>query len=230
MAATVVGAVHLFGGYLAGGDPSTAAFRLEPGGWRVLAPLPEGRAAGTAVPVGGSVYLAGGIGPDGLARQMLVYDATADRWSTAPGPPTPREHLGGAGLGGLVYTVGGRAGGVNRHPGRVRGVRPGDRRRGAGCPTCRPRGAAWPPRRSARATWSPSAERHRPPFQRPRRTTCRPAGGRALPPLPTPRHGLGVTAVGTTLHTLAGGPQPGLHVSAVAEAIDMAPLGPCATP
>jgi len=45
--------------------------------------------------VDGRVYVAGGIGPSGLAPEMLVYDLAADRWSTASGPPTPREHLGG---------------------------------------------------------------------------------------------------------------------------------------
>jgi hypothetical protein len=42
-----------------------------------------------------------------------------------------------------------------------------------------------------------------------------------LPGLPTPRHGLGVVTVGRTLYVLAGGPQPGLHVAATAEAIDL---------
>jgi len=111
MAATVGGAVHLFGGHTATGRPSASAFRLDRDGWRRLADLPEGRVAGTAVAAAGKVYLAGGLSPDGLARAMLVYDPAGDRWSLAPGPPTPREHLGGAGAGDKVYTVGGRAAG-----------------------------------------------------------------------------------------------------------------------
>jgi hypothetical protein len=46
----------------------------------------------------------------------------------------------------------------------------------------------------------------------------------SLPPLPTPRHGLGVVAVGTTIHVVAGGPEPGLAFSDAHEAIDLAPL------
>jgi len=42
--------------------------------------------------------------------------------------------------------------------------------------------------------------------------------------MPTPRHGLGVAAIGTAVYTLAGGPRPGLHVAATAEAIDLARL------
>lgn len=47
----------------------------------------------------------------------------------------------------------------------------------------------------------------------------------ALPALPTPRHGLGVTAVGDVVYVIAGGPTPGLDVSAIVEAIDLASLG-----
>jgi non-specific serine/threonine protein kinase len=229
MAATVGGAVHLFGGYLTGGDVSAAAFRLDADGWRVLAPMPQGRAAGTAVAVGNTVYVAGGIGPDGLAGQMLVYDAAGDRWSSAPGPPTPREHLGGAGLNGRVYAVGGRTGGVGGilgafeayDPGAARWQRLPDlpTRRGglAAAATCT--GHVVAVGGEERATF-PEAEAYDV------------ATGRwtKLPGLPTPRHGLGAVAVGAMLYTLAGGPRPGLHVADSTEAIDLSPLGPCPTP
>ncbi|HEX8629672.1 MAG TPA: kelch repeat-containing protein, partial [Catenuloplanes sp.] len=113
MAATVGDVVYVFGGYLADSKPSTAAYRLDGGAWRPTAALPEGRAAGTAVSQNGMVYVAAGVGPAGLATDMLVYDAAGDRWSRAPGPPTRREHLAGAGFGGLIYTAGGRTGGLD---------------------------------------------------------------------------------------------------------------------
>jgi hypothetical protein len=34
-----------------------------------------------------------------------------------------------------------------------------------------------------------------------------------LPDLPTPRHGLAVVGLGSVLHVIGGGPQPGLTVS-----------------
>src|SRR5918995_4144512 len=74
MATTLDGVVHVFGGYLDNGTPSDRAFRLDGDAWRDVAALPEGRAAGTAAAHGKAVYVAGGIGPDGLAREMLVYD------------------------------------------------------------------------------------------------------------------------------------------------------------
>jgi non-specific serine/threonine protein kinase len=228
MAATVNGAVHVFGGYLASQTPSASAFRLDGDRWVRLAPMPAGRAAGTAAAVDGTVYVAGGIGPGGLAEEMFVYDAAADRWSTAPGPPTRREHLGGAAFGGIFYTVGGRASGVAGilsafeayDPGKGEWSRlpdlPTPRGGLAASATCN--GLVVAVGGEARATF-PEAEAF----------NTRTRKWFALPPLPTPRHGLGVVGVGPTLYTLSGGPRPGLHVSAATEAIDLSSAGPCPT-
>jgi N-acetylneuraminic acid mutarotase len=228
MATTVRGAVHLFGGYMANGRPSASAFRLDRDGWRRLADLPDGRAAGTAVATDDKVYLAGGIGSDGLARTMLVFDAAANRWSVAPGPPTPREHLGGAATDGKVYTIGGRV----RGHGDLDAVEVFD-----------PAAARWtvlPPLRTPRGGLAatatangfvvalggePSTERSTT-FAEVDALDVRAGAWRSLPPMLTPRHGLGVAAVGDVVYALAGGPRPGLHVSAAAEAIDLAALTP----
>ena len=99
MASTVDDTVYVFGGYLAGNVPTTTAFRLEGDRWRAVTPLPEGRAAGTAVAIDRVVYVAGGIAPGGgLAGAMLHFDTASNEWRTVPGPPTPREHLGGGSL------------------------------------------------------------------------------------------------------------------------------------
>jgi hypothetical protein len=226
MAATVGGAVDVFGGYASDGRPSAAAFRLDRGGWRRLADMPAGRAAGTAVVAGGKVYVAGGIGPDGLARTMLVFDAAANRWSVAPGPPTPREHLGGAVADGKVYTVGGRV----RGRGDLDAVEvfdPATARWSALAPLPTPRGGL-----GATATANgfvvaiggePSSERTTT-FAEADALDVRTGAWRSLPPMPSPRHGLGVAAIGAVVYTLAGGPRPGLHVSSTAEAIDLAQL------
>ncbi len=231
MAATADGALYVFGGYRAGNLPSAAAFRLEPAGWRAVADLPEARAAGTAVAIGAMVYLAGGIagtpggGHGGLAVRMLVYDASADRWSTSPGPPTRREHLGGAGFDGRVYTVGGRTGGLQ---GNLTAFEVYDRtgtwsalpdlptRRGglAAAATCNGQ---------VIAVGGEAAET----FAEVEAFDVRAGTWLSLPPLPTPRHGLGVVTVGTVLYTLAGGPHPGLHVADATESLDLALLGTC---
>ena len=226
MAAPVGGSVDVFGGYTANGTPSASAFRLDLGGWRRLADLPAGRAAGTAVAVGDKVYLAGGIGPGGLARTMLVFDAAANRWSSAPGPPTPREHLAGAAADGRVYTIGGRVRG-HGDLGATEVFDPATARWTALPPVPTPRGGL-----GATATANgfvvavggePSSERTTT-FAEADALDVRTGAWRSLPPMPTPRHGLGVAAIGTAVYTLAGGPRPGLHVAATAEAIDLAPL------
>jgi non-specific serine/threonine protein kinase len=225
MAATVDNQVYVFGGFLAGGDPGKGAFKLEGGTWRPIAALPQERAAGTAVAQSGKVYVAGGLNAGGLAHQMLVYDPAADTWTNAPGPPTPREHLGGAGFGGKVYTVGGRAGGQGNF---------------TAFESFDPTTSQWtvlpdlPTRRgglAAAATCSGQvvavggeAEAT---FKEAEAFNVRTGTWAALPPLPTPRHGLGVVGMGTTLYTFAGGPQPGLHVADSTESIDLAPLGGC---
>jgi len=226
MAAPVGGSVDVFGGYTANGTPSASAFRLDLGGWRRLADLPAGRAAGTAVAVGDKVYLAGGIGPGGLARTMLVFDAAANRWSSAPGPPTPREHLAGAAADGRVYTIGGRVRG-HGDLGATEVFDPATARWTALPPVPTPRGGL-----GATATANgfvvavggePSSERTTT-FAEADALDVRTGAWRSLPPMPTPRHGLGVAAIGTAVYTLAGGPRPGLHVAATAEAIDLARL------
>jgi hypothetical protein len=226
MAATVGGAVHVFGGYTSDGKPSASAFRLDRDGWRRLADLPAGRAAGTAVAVGDRVYLAGGIGPDGLARTMLVFDASADRWSIAPGPPTPREHLAGAAAGGKVYTIGGRVRGRGDLD-AVEAFDPATGRWTALPPLPTPRGglggAATANGFVVAVGGEPSSER-KTTFAEAQALDVRTGAWRSLPPMPRPRHGLGVAAIGTIVYTLAGGPQPGLHVSSTAEAIDLGPL------
>ena len=223
MAATVGGAVYVFGGYDGRNQAFAGAFRLEKDSWRSIAALPEPRAAGTTAVVGGSVYLAGGIGAGGaLAERMLVYDAGGDRWSTEAGPPTPREHLGGAGFDGRVYTVGGRTaakGNLSAFEAFEVGTRkwsskpalPTARGGLAAAATCHGRIIAVGGEASATFAEAESFD-------------VRAGAWQALPKLPTPRHGLGVVSVGSVLYTLSGGPRPGLHVSETLEAID---LGAC---
>jgi non-specific serine/threonine protein kinase len=222
MAATLDGSVYVVGGWESDGGVGNRAFRLADGRWRTIADLPEGRAAGVAVALDGRLYVAAGVGPHGLAGGMLVYDPGRDRWTTAPGPPTPREHLGGAGLDGKLYTVGGRASGKGNftaaeaydpRSGRWETLPDLPTRRGGLAAAATGNGFVVAVGGEAQAT-----------FEQAEAFDVRARQWRSLPPLPTPRHGLGVVGVGTVLYTLAGGPRPGLHVSAASEAIDLAPL------
>jgi hypothetical protein len=223
MSAAAAGTVFVFGGYRGDHGVSDAGYRLDGGQWRRIATMPAGRAAGAAVTVADRVYLAGGIGPDhSLADRMLVYDPGTDRWSTAPGPPTPREHLGGAASGGRVHTVGGRTS-HGAGVGNLDAVEAFDpatgrwstlpalptRRGGLGRVVPRP-GRVVAVGGEGSATF-PQVESFDP----------KTGGWQALAPLPTPRHGLGVVVVGGVLYALTGGRQPGAYMSDTAEALDL---------
>jgi non-specific serine/threonine protein kinase len=220
MSVGIADRIYVFGGYLSGNRPTDAAFVLDATqGWRRIAPMPQARAAATAVAVDGTVYVAAGVGPSGLAAEMLVYDTATDRWTVAPGPPTRREHLGGAGFGGLVYTVGGRTGGLDTNLGAFEAFDPRTGRwtrlpdlptpRGGLAATATCAGLIVAVGGEARATFAEAEV-----FDTATETW------KTLPPLPTPRHGLGVVAIRNTIYTLAGGPTPGLHVADTTEAIE----------
>jgi hypothetical protein len=220
MAATLGGAVYVAGGY-SGDRPSRQLVRLERVGWRQLAPLPEGRAAGGLVALDGRLYLVGGVAPGGLAADTLVYDPAADRWTAAPGLPTRREHLGAAAAGGRVVVVGGRVGGLAGNLDAAEAYDPAARRWAALPPMPTPRGGLAATATAEGLVVAAGGEAAAT-FPEVEALDPRTGRWRSLPPLPTPRHGLGVVAVGRVVYVLAGGPRPGLHASAANEAIDLA--------
>jgi N-acetylneuraminic acid mutarotase len=224
MAAAVKDKVYLFGGYQSNGAPSSAAFVLEPSGWRQVTAMPQPRGAATAAVVDDTVYIAGGVGANGLAQEMLAYSVSSDRWAMLPGPPTPREHLGGAGYGGQVYTVGGRLGGLDSNQVAFEAFDPktGQWRQLPDLPTRRgglsaaATASGWVVAVGGEAAQTfPEAEAF----------NVREGKWYSLPDLPTPRHGLGTATIGTVLYAFSGGPKPGLFVAPTVESIDLAPLG-----
>ncbi|MGH2691854.1 MAG: Kelch repeat-containing protein [Actinomycetota bacterium] len=225
MAATVGETVYVMGGYTSSGAPSSQAFALNGGQWQPLPPMPEPRAAGGAAAAAGNIYVAGGIGSSGLATSTLVFDPGTGSWSTAPGLRAPREHLGVAAFGARVYVVGGRTGAGDLADAEMFDPVSGSWSPLPDMPTARgglaagatangfivapggeeltPGGATYPDVEAF------DVERER---------------WISLPPMPSPRHGLGVVAIGETLYTLAGGPEPGLTFSSTVEAIDVTDL------
>jgi N-acetylneuraminic acid mutarotase len=221
MAASHRGRLYVVGGYSGAGPALRSAFVLTGSRWRRLRQLPAPRAAGGAAVADGRLYVVGGVSrPGTLARVAYALDLRRLRWASVPGP-TPREHLAAAALGGKVFAVAGRLGGIDTNQTLVESLVPGSRRwvrvepvpearGGTGAATARGRlvsiGGEAPAGTIASAfSYDPSTRR----WDR-------------LPDLPTPRHGLAVVAVGSRVFVIGGGPRPGLFVSGANESLDLA--------
>ncbi|HEV3475682.1 MAG TPA: kelch repeat-containing protein [Actinomycetota bacterium] len=229
MGASLDGRAYIFGGFDAGGAPTTRAFVLEDDAWAELPPMPEPRGAGGAAVADGKIYLVGGVGPAGLAASTLVFDAEGNDWSIAPALLNPREHLGVAAFEDRVYAVGGRTGGLG---GNLTDAELFDPQEGswtaiARAPTAR--GGIAAAATSNGFVVAPGGEAPEGTFEEAEAYEVAQDRWLALPPMPTPRHGLGVVAIGTIVYALLGGPEPGLEFSGATEAIDLGAL-PTETP
>jgi N-acetylneuraminic acid mutarotase len=220
MAAGVGGRLYVVGGYGARSVALDTAFAFHHGHWTPLPPMPAPRAAGGAAIVDGKLYVVGGVeAPGRLAREAFAFDFDSARWSTIRGP-RPREHLAAAALGGRVYAVAGRTGGLDSNldvveafdprSGRWRAVpRLPGKRGGTAAAAVAGRllsaGGEAPGGTIATVyAYSPST----------RRWT-------QLPRMRTSRHGLGLVGWRGRAYALAGGPQPGLTVSGANEVLHL---------
>ncbi|MGH2710598.1 MAG: kelch repeat-containing protein [Actinomycetota bacterium] len=223
MGASLDGTVYVFGGFRADGSPNDQAFALQGSSWRQLPRMPEPRGAAGAAAAGGQIYIAGGIGPSGLATSTLIFDPSGGgSWSTAPGLHEPREHLGVASFGGRVYVLGGRAGGDLSDATEVFTPKNGSWRRLPDMPT--PRGGVAAGSVDDGFIVVPGGEGSQSDdgtFPQVEAFDIEHERWLSLPPLPTPRHGLGVVGVGNVLYTLAGGPREGFAFSGAVEAIGL---------
>src|SRR5919201_1860377 len=109
--AAYAGGVAVVGGYLADGRSSGRVDLYRPGrGWSRLPTLPVRVNHASATASRGRMYVVGGVGAGGLAKNGLVL--TRGRWRRVPGP-TPRQHVSGTALGSTIYVVGGRTAGYD---------------------------------------------------------------------------------------------------------------------
>jgi N-acetylneuraminic acid mutarotase len=219
MAAAYRGRLYVVGGYGTRG-PLRGAYALSGRRWRRLPSLPAPRAAAGAAVANGRLYIVAGVVRQGvLARVAYALDLRRLRWTTVPGP-TPREHLAAAAVGGTVYAVAGRTGGINENLTVLQSLRPGARAWTTEAPVPESRGGTGAAVAAGRLVSVGGEE--------PAGTIASvfaylPRSGRwaRLPDLPTPRHGLAVVAVGSRVFAIAGGPRPGLFVSGANESLDV---------
>ncbi len=214
---------YVLGGYLGSGfaTPSDRAFSFDGDSWQELPAMPQGRAAGGAAVVGGRLYVAGGVGPRGLATSMLVLDLASLDWSSADGPPTPREHLAVAGHGDLLYVLGGRTGGIGSNLATAEVFDPDDGTWSTlpDMPTAR--GGIGGAATTSGLIVVPGGEQRSGTYAEVEAFDVEAGSWVVLPPLPTPRHGLGVVAIGTDVYVVSGGPEPGFAFSGANEVIDL---------
>jgi N-acetylneuraminic acid mutarotase len=203
--------LYVVGGF--GGERRASVF--VSGRWRRLHDLPSGRAAGGAAIVGAKLYVVGGLTGNGLARSMLVLDLRTGRWSAAPGP-TPRQHLAVTALGGRIYALAGRIAGYDTNMPTFESYKPGARRWRRLPPVSDARGGTGVAA-VGRLIVSVGGEAPAGTIARVYAFDVRARRWRRFPDLPTPRHGLAVEALGGRVYAAAGGPKPGLFVSAVNE-------------
>lgn len=223
MAVALDETVYVLGGYLAVGGPSDQAFALEDGRWNALPPMPEPRAAGGAAVASGRIYVVGGVGPDGVADNTMVFDPNSAQWTMVAGLERPREHMGVAGLADRIYAVGGRAGslaGFND----TEVYEPAADSWSSLPPLPTPRGGMAATATSNGFVVAAGGEEEGGTFDEAEAFDIEAARWLSLPPLPTARHGLGVVADGTTVYVIAGGTEPGLSFDGAMEAIDLSSL------
>lgn len=214
MAASFRGRVYVAGGYGRDRRPRRTAFVFRSGRWRALPPMPEGRAAAGAAVVGEKLYVVGGVGPSGVVGRALRFDLMRSRWSFIRGP-SRREHLAVTSRRGKIYALAGRTQAAGNFAvfevytpsaGRWHRLPPvPDTRGGTGAATV------------GDVIVSVGGEEPGGTIESVYAYNVKTRRWSRLPDLPTPRHGLGVVAYRGRVYAIAGGPQPGLHVSGANE-------------
>lgn len=208
---------HLWvvGGYDAGHEPTDTVWQIEKDAWTSGPALPEPRAAGAVAWDGRRLVYAGGVGPDGLAGDVFVLQG--DRWQRIGGLSTPREHLAAASDGdGTTWFLAGREGGLDTNLPDVDLVTGTDVHKAGEVPT--PRGGVAGFHAPGHGGCVAGGEGTGGTFDQ---VECVDEDGTvsSLPKLRHSRHGLGAAVVGDVAYTLLGGPEPGLAVADVVEAL-----------
>lgn len=112
MAVTWQGNPIVLGGWRAAGPQKVASdqvWRVVNSHWVELPHLLQPRAAAAAAVVGGRIIVAGGVDTNGaLLNTVEIFDGNS--WTLGTPIPTPRQLLGAASDGKVVYTVGGNNG------------------------------------------------------------------------------------------------------------------------
>lgn len=205
------------GGYTNDDRPTDTVWTIEADTWTRGPTLPEPRAAGALAWDGERMVYAGGVGPNGLAGDVLVLQD--DHWQRIGGLSPPREHLAAASDGsGTTWFLAGRTGGFDTNRADVDVVTGTEVREAGEVPTARGGVAGF--HAPGRGGCVAGGEGNEGTFDE---VECLTAEGEAssLPTMTASRHGLGAVVVNGVAYTLLGGPTPGLSVADVVEALPL---------
>jgi hypothetical protein len=84
--------------------------RTSDGSFTPLTALPSARAALALLQLQDGLHAIGGLGPDGVTDTGDHLLLSPNGWIALPPLPNPRNHLGGAALGSVLFIIGGRHG------------------------------------------------------------------------------------------------------------------------
>jgi serine/threonine protein kinase/N-acetylneuraminic acid mutarotase len=209
-----------------GGDAKVATdnvWRVVNGHWTELPPLLQPRAAAAAAVVGDRLIVLGGVGADGqLLNTTEVFDGTS--WKLGTPIPTPRQMLGAASDGKLVYALGGSTGSSDL----------------ATVETYDPAANAWTPQSELpgrRSDFGVAIADGRlvvvggmsqgQPIKSVVALDLATQSWNGLPDLATARHGMAVAGVGKNIYSIGGANGPGdSQITSSAESLKLAPRKP----
>src|SRR5258706_8810484 len=82
--------------------------RATTGSWSIMPALPSPTQEVSVIGLNGVVYVAAGSASQVRTNALWSFDPSTNAWtSLAPYPGTPRDHVGIATVGGLLYLIGG---------------------------------------------------------------------------------------------------------------------------
>lgn len=186
--------------------------------WRDEPPLSHPRGGLAMVALGDRLVVMGGVVAGQASNTVEVLDRGASSWRSAPPMAQARDHLAATASGDRVYAIAGRVTGLETNLRSVESWSPGE-----------PAWRSEPAVRHSRGGTSAATVGTQPCVaggEEPQGTIasveCLTDGRwRDVAGLTTPRHGLAVVAVGSRVHVIGGGPEPGLFVSDAHEVLDI---------
>lgn len=184
--------------------------------WSAGLPLPEPRGALAGASTGDAVWVAGGVGPDGLSGATFTLRDDVTGWERGPQLNTPREHLAVVSADDQLHVIAGRTGGLATNLADVEVL---DRARDRFVVSGRldtARGGIG----GAGVDGAPCVAGGEEPNGTIATVECLgPEGWQVVASLDVPRHGLAVIVADGALHVVGGGPEPGLTVSGAHEVV-----------